>query len=89
MTKTRWLKWFSAGATTLLLSVFVMPIALGGSAGAALGTPPTQSMKTPSSIGKSEGALNIIAWEGYTQPQWVKPFESTTGCQVNVKYAGS
>ena len=33
MTKTRWLKWFSAGATTLLLSVFVMPIALGGSAG--------------------------------------------------------
>jgi len=89
MTKTRWLKWFSAGATTLLLSVFVMPIALGGSAGAALGTPPTQSMKTPSSIGKGEGALNIIAWEGYTQPQWVKPFESTTGCQVNVKYAGS
>ena len=35
MTKTRWLKWISAGATTLLLSVFVMPIAHGGSAGAA------------------------------------------------------
>ncbi len=21
------------------------------------------------------GTLNMIAWEGYTQPQWVKPFE--------------
>ncbi len=31
----------------------------------------------------------MIAWEGYTQPQWVKPFEQQTGCQVNSKYAGS
>jgi putative spermidine/putrescine transport system substrate-binding protein len=40
-------------------------------------------------IGKGEGVLNVIAWEGYTQPQWVKPFEKQTGCQVNAKYAGS
>ncbi len=33
--------------------------------------------------------MNIIAWEGYTQPEWVKPFEKSTGCVVNVKYAGS
>jgi len=38
---------------------------------------------------QGRGQLNIIAWEGYTQPQWVKPFEKTTGCVVNVKYAGS
>ena len=31
----------------------------------------------------------MIAWEGYTQPQWVKPFEKQTGCQVNAKYGGS
>ena len=31
----------------------------------------------------------MIAREGYTQPQWVKPFEQQTGCQVNSKYAGS
>ena len=43
----------------------------------------------PTSIGKGEGKLNVIAWEGYTQPQWVKPFEQQTGCQVNYKYAGS
>jgi putative spermidine/putrescine transport system substrate-binding protein len=40
-------------------------------------------------IGKGEGKLNLIAWEGYLQPQWVKPFEQQTGCQVNAKYAGS
>ena len=31
----------------------------------------------------------MIAWEGYTQPQWVKPFEKQSGCTINAKYAGS
>ncbi len=43
----------------------------------------------PTSIGKGEGQLNLIAWEGYTQPQWVGPFTKATGCKVNAKYAGS
>jgi putative spermidine/putrescine transport system substrate-binding protein len=43
----------------------------------------------PQTIGKGEGQLNLIAWEGYTQPQWVKPFQQQTGCQVHAKYAGS
>ena len=40
-------------------------------------------------VGKTEGQLNLIAWEGYTQPQWVKPFTKATGCKVKPKYAGS
>ena len=43
----------------------------------------------PTSIGKGEGRLTLIAWEGYTQPQWVKPFTKSTGCKVSAKYAGS
>src|SRR3954466_5473460 len=43
----------------------------------------------PQKIGPGEGKLNLVAWEGYTQPQWVKPFEQQTGCQVSSKYAGS
>jgi putative spermidine/putrescine transport system substrate-binding protein len=39
--------------------------------------------------GKGEGQLNLIAWEGYTQPQWVKPFTNATGCKVKPKYGGS
>ena len=45
--------------------------------------------KLPTSIGEGEGALNLVAWEGYAQDQWVKPFEQQTGCKVNRKYAGS
>src|SRR5580704_13201522 len=89
MNRPRFQRWFRAGAVGLILSVFVVPIALSGTAGASLGTPPAQNDKVLTSIGKGEGKLNIIAWEGYTQPEWVKPFEQTTGCQVNVKYAGS
>ncbi len=37
----------------------------------------------------SAGELNLIAWEGYTQARWVKPFEKRTGCDVNARYAGS
>ena len=38
------------------------------------------------SIGAGEGQLNLIAWQGYTEDNVVKPFEKQTGCQVNVKY---
>jgi putative spermidine/putrescine transport system substrate-binding protein len=43
----------------------------------------------PTKIGAGEGQLNLVAWEGYTQPQWVKPFQKATGCIVHAKYAGS
>ena len=78
-----------SGVAALALAAMTALPAITLHAGAALGTPPTQGDKTLSSIGKGEGALNLIAWEGYAQPQWVKPFETQTGCQVNVKYAGS
>jgi putative spermidine/putrescine transport system substrate-binding protein len=51
--------------------------------------PPTAKMKPPDTVGQGEGQLNLIAWEGYTQPQWVKPFEQKTGCEVHPKYGGS
>jgi putative spermidine/putrescine transport system substrate-binding protein len=50
---------------------------------------PTADEPVPTEIGKTEGELNLIAWEGYAQPEWVKPFEQQTGCTVNAKYAGS
>jgi len=51
--------------------------------------------KTYTSIGETEGELNLIAWIGYTEDgtteggeayDWVTPFEDETGCQVNVTY---
>src|SRR5215831_6944568 len=50
---------------------------------------PTANLPVLQKIGKGEGKLNLIAWEGYLDPIWVKPFEQQPGCQVNAKYAGS
>jgi putative spermidine/putrescine transport system substrate-binding protein len=40
-------------------------------------------------LGKGEGALNLISWAGYVEPEWVKPFEAETGCKVSDKVAGT
>src|SRR5215469_6998589 len=58
----------------------------GGVAGLSV---PTANLPVLKAVGKGEGKLNLIAWAGYLQPQWVKPFQQQTGCQVNAKYAGS
>ncbi len=36
---------------------------------------------------RTEGAVNLIAWAGYTEDDWVTPFEQQTGCNVNAKVA--
>ena len=38
---------------------------------------------------KGEGELDLVEWPGYVAPQWVKPFEQQTGCQVKNKDAGT
>ena len=43
----------------------------------------------PTSIGKGEGKLNLIAWEGYTQPEWVKKFDAADRLQGPRKDGGS
>ncbi len=42
-----------------------------------------------SKLGKGEGQVNLIAWAGYVEPEWSKPFEQKTGCKVNVKVGGT
>ncbi|HEX4035564.1 MAG TPA: ABC transporter substrate-binding protein [Solirubrobacteraceae bacterium] len=78
-----------AAAVAALVAVVLVPAAAtAGSTTSGLSAP-TANMPTQSTIGKGEGHLNLIAWEGYVQPEWTKPFEKSTGCQVNVKYAGT
>jgi putative spermidine/putrescine transport system substrate-binding protein len=60
-----------------------------GGGAVAGATVPTANLPVLQKVGKGEGQLNLIAWEGYLDPKWVKPFEQQTGCQVNAKYAGS
>src|SRR6516164_127074 len=56
------------------------------SSGAAGLTVPTAHLPVLQKIGKGEGQLNLIAWAGYLQPQWVKPFQQQTGCIVHATY---
>jgi putative spermidine/putrescine transport system substrate-binding protein len=66
-----------------LLGAMVLAVsACGSSSGPS-------TAKLPTSIGHGEGELNLVAWEGYAEPKWVKPFEASTGCVVHAKYAGS
>jgi putative spermidine/putrescine transport system substrate-binding protein len=76
--------WRSVAMAAVVTVLSMAVVACGGSSSSS-----GSASKLPTSIGKGEGQLNVIAWEGYTQPQWVKPFEQQTGCQVNAKYAGS
>jgi putative spermidine/putrescine transport system substrate-binding protein len=60
----------------------------GGAAGSA-------APALPTAVGNGEGALNLVAWSGYVVGgtggeqvegyDWVTPFETATGCKVNVK----
>ena len=68
-----------AGVTTVVAAL------LAAGPGSAAPVPP----QYPTAIGPGEGSLDIVAWEGYAQDEWIKPFEAESGCQVNRKYAGS
>jgi len=74
------------------LLVAAMAIAAGcgsdeSSTGTGAGGAGTGSGPQPvSTIGETEGKLSLIAWQGYTEPDVVKPFEQQTGCKVTVKY---
>ncbi len=62
-------------------------------AGSTPSSVPSAAAAAPT-VGPGEGKLNIIIWAGYAEdgsnvPQydWVHPFETQTGCQVNAKAA--
>lgn len=83
-TRKRFAAWAAIGALAAAAS-FLAAGCGGGKSKSANGG----GTALPQKIGPGEGKLTLVAWEGYTQPQWVKPFEQQTGCQVSAKYAGS
>jgi len=47
------------------------------------------SAKGPDVNAQGEGQLNIVDWEGYSDPSYVNGFEKQSGCKVNDTYAGT
>jgi putative spermidine/putrescine transport system substrate-binding protein len=60
----------------------MVAIGCGGGGGGST----TQALQ---SVGKGEGEVDLISWAGYVEPQWTKPFEQQTGCQVKNKVAST
>ena len=59
-------------------------VACGGSSSSS-----DKSATGPNTNAKGEGQLNMVMWEGYADPSYVKGFEQQTGCKVNAVPAGS
>src|SRR5437763_4082694 len=41
------------------------------------------------SCSKKTPSLNLLVWEGYADPSYVKAFEEQCGCKVSASYMGS
>jgi putative spermidine/putrescine transport system substrate-binding protein len=85
-----------------LPAVAVLALAVACGSGSGTAPAPGRSGFTPPkiaalrSLGAGEGAVNLVAWAGYAEDgsndpkvDWVHPFEQASGCQVNVKTAGT
>jgi putative spermidine/putrescine transport system substrate-binding protein len=64
----------------------------GGTGSGQSSLPVAPKIQMQSTLGASEGQLNLIAWAGYAEDgsndktvDWVTPFTESTGCKVNVK----
>ncbi|WP_431966342.1 ABC transporter substrate-binding protein [Actinacidiphila sp. bgisy160] len=88
--------------TLAAFTVLALATACGGSSPSGKGTGPSggaftpPKLSAPKALGRTEGAVNLIAWAGYAEDgsndksvDWVTPFEKATGCQVNTKVAGT
>src|SRR3954466_12699734 len=43
----------------------------------------------PLSCGKKIPSLNLLVWEGYADPSFIKAFEEQNHCKVSASYMGS
>lgn len=91
--------------STIAVTMSVLALTLAGcgtsSGSKSESTPGSQGFTPPDvpmqkTVGKGEGAVNILAWPGYAEDgsndktvDWVTPFEKQTGCQAEVKYFGT
>jgi putative spermidine/putrescine transport system substrate-binding protein len=81
---TRWVAKAPSGQASAALAALAVVVLAGCGSGNT-----TRNTSMLQHVGKGEGALNLVEWPGYVEPQWVKPFEQQTGCQVHNKDAGT
>jgi len=78
-----------AAFALLTAALAVAAAGCGGSSKSSSSTGGKSSSNLPSSIGKGEGALNLIEWPYYSDKSFAAKFEKQTGCKIHRKDAGS
>jgi putative spermidine/putrescine transport system substrate-binding protein len=76
-------------AWLVVAGLVVFMLALAGCGGGDDSTTGGSSDEALQKVGKGEGEVSLISWAGYVEPDWSKPFEQKSGCQVNNKEAGT
>jgi spermidine/putrescine-binding protein len=79
-----------------VIAVTAMLAACGGTTPAA-STSPSAATTAPTSAApaattaaaSAEKEINVLCFQGYTEPEWVTPFEKQYGVKVNMTYAGT
>jgi putative spermidine/putrescine transport system substrate-binding protein len=80
----------------LVAALALVAAACGSSSKSSSTSASTTAPAGQQSLGTSEKAVSILAWPGYAEDgsndpkvNWVKPFETATGCKATVKYFGT
>ena len=50
-------------------------------------TPPAGPSAPATTLPRAEGTLRLLTRQGYAESGWFRPFERSTGCRVEVRYA--
>ena len=83
MKRTRTL--IAAAAVGVLTLSFATACGSSSKGGTANGGFKAPDLPMKTSLGAGEGAVNLLAWAGYAEKDWVAPFEKATGCKTTVK----
>jgi putative spermidine/putrescine transport system substrate-binding protein len=82
-------KWRRIGGPAAGIALVATLAFLAAGCGGGNSHTQTAAEGLPQSIGKGEGALNLIEWPYYSDPSFAKTFEQQTGCKIKRKDAGS
>jgi putative spermidine/putrescine transport system substrate-binding protein len=76
-----------AARSVLLAAALASLVTACGTGGSAANAPPLSPSAPATTLPRAEGTLRLLTRQGYAESSWVQPFERSTGCHVEVRYA--
>jgi putative spermidine/putrescine transport system substrate-binding protein len=76
-----------AARRVLLAAALACLVTACGTSGSTANAPPAGPSAPATTLPRAEGTLRLLTRQGYAENSWVRPFERSTGCKVEVRYA--